>query len=295
MLMPEERCGRLHVVFARTMAVRLAVWLFTAHQLSAQSTTTSPDKSFPAFEVATVKLNTSNTPRNFWLDPGGRLTITSFTLRDLIRVSYGSDETKLQTTDQFIGGPSWLGVDRFDIAAKTGGDVYPGQPGGSARLLGMLRKLVTERFHLVVHSDVREMRIYRLALANKGGTLGPQLHHSTIDCPAPKPDEAPAPPDPVRWCGFRGVGSGVLTGQGVTVVQMATIFSGYPEVRRPVIDRTGLTGTFDLRLESAPGDTSQTGTSDFTAMREQLGLKLESTKGFVEVLVIDHAERPHED
>jgi uncharacterized protein (TIGR03435 family) len=159
----------------------------------------------------------------------------------------------------------------------------------------MLRKLVTERFHLVVHSDVREMRIYRLALANKGGTLGPQLHHSTIDCPAPKPDEAPAPPDPVRWCGFRGVGSGVLTGQGVTVVQMATIFSGYPEVRRPVIDRTGLTGTFDLRLESAPGDTSQTGTSDFTAMREQLGLKLESTKGFVEVLVIDHAERPHED
>jgi uncharacterized protein (TIGR03435 family) len=293
MLMPAERCARLHVVLA--MAPLVAAWLLRADPLSAQSTSTSPDQSLPAFEVATVKLNTSNAPRNFWLDPGGRLTITSFTLRDLIRVTYGSDETKLQTAAQFIGGPGWLGVDRFDIAAKTGGEVYPNQPGGNARLLGMLRKLIAERFHLAVHTEMRELRLYQLGVANKGGTLGPQLHPSSVDCPAPKPDEAPAPPDPVRWCGFRGAGTGILTGQGVTLVQMTTIFAGYPEVRRPVIDRTGLSGTFDLRLESAPGDTAEAGTSVFTALREQLGLKLESTKGLVEVLVIDHAERPRED
>jgi uncharacterized protein (TIGR03435 family) len=142
---------------------------------------------------------------------------------------------------------------------------------------------------------MREMRLYRLVLADKGGKLGPQLHPSAADCPAPKPDEAPAPPVPVRWCGFRGVGTGILTGQGVTLVQMSTIFAGYSGVRRPVIDKTGLSGTFDLRLESAIGDAVEAGTSAFTAMREQLGLKLESTKGSVEVLVIDHAERPHED
>jgi hypothetical protein len=130
MLMPEQRYARLHVVLA--MALLVTAWLFRPDPLSAQSTSTSPDQSLPAFEVATVKLNTSNAPRNFWLDPGGRLTITSFTLRHLIRVAYGSDETKLQTAAQFIAGP---GADRFDIAAKTAGDVYPGQPGGSARLL----------------------------------------------------------------------------------------------------------------------------------------------------------------
>jgi uncharacterized protein DUF3738 len=93
----------------------------------------------------------------------------------------------------------------------------------------MLRKLISERFHVVVHTEMREMRLHRL-----GGTLRPQLHPSVIDCPAPKPNEAPAPPDSVRWCGFRGVGTGIPTGQGVALVQMATSFAGYPEVRRPV-------------------------------------------------------------
>jgi uncharacterized protein (TIGR03435 family) len=263
------------------------------------------DQKLPTFEVATIKLNQSNAQRNFWLDPGGRFTITAFTLRDLIRVTYGSDETKLQTAAQFIGGPSWIAVDRFDIAAKAEGDVYPNQAGGNERLLGMLNRLITERFHLVVHTEMREMPIYLLVLANKDGKLGPGLHPSTIDCAEPKPDQAPAPPDPMRWCGFRGVGTGILSGQGVTLVQMSTIFSGYGEVRRPVIDRTGLTEKFDIHLESAPAALSgsltdsapvlnpqaDAGPSVFTAMQEQLGLKLESSKGPVEVLVIDHAEK----
>jgi uncharacterized protein (TIGR03435 family) len=266
-----------------------------------------PDQKLPAFEVATVKLH-KDAPRNFWIDPGGRFTITGFTLRDLIRVAYGSDESKFQTAAQFVGGPSWLAADRFDIAAKAEGDVYPNQAGGIARLLGMLNRLITERFRLVVHTEMREMPFYLLVLANKDGRLGPQLHPSTIDCPEPKPDQAPAPPDPVRWCGFRGVGSGIVSGQGVTLVQMATIFSGYGEVRRPVFDRTGLTGKFDLHIESAPAlpgpnaDASlvpnpqaDSGPSVFTALQEQLGLKLESTKGPVDVLVIDHAERPTPD
>ena len=173
----------------------------------------------------------------------------------------------------------------------------------------MLNRLITERFHLVVHTEMREMPMYVIVLANKDGKLGPQLHPSTIDCPEPKPDQAPAPPDPVRWCGFRGVGSGSVFAQGVTLVQMATIFSAYGEVRRPVFDRTGLTGKFDLHIESTPAllpganaDSSQvptppadSGPSVFTAMQEQLGLKLESTKGPVEVLVIDHAEKPTPD
>jgi uncharacterized protein (TIGR03435 family) len=269
--------------------------------------TAQPDEKAPAFEVATVKLH-RDAPRNFWIDPGGRFTITGFTLRDLIRVAYGSDESKLQTAAQFIGGPSWVAVDRFDIVAKAEGDVYPNQAGGIARLLGMLNRLITERFHLVVHTEMREMPIYLIVLASKDGKLGPQLHPSTIDCPEPKPDQAPAPPDPVRWCGFRGVGSGSVFAQGVTLAQMATTFSGYGEVRRPVFDRTGLTGKFDLHIESTPAlpesnaDSSlvptpqaDSGPSVFTALQEQLGLKLESTKGPVDVLVIDHVEKPTED
>jgi uncharacterized protein (TIGR03435 family) len=265
------------------------------------------DQKLPAFEVATVKLH-RDAPRNFWIDPGGRFTITGFTLRDLIRVAYGADESKLQTAAQFIGGPSWLAVDRFDIAAKAEGDVYPNQAGGIPRLLGMLNRLITERFRLIVHTEMREMPVYLIVLANKDGKLGPQLHPSIIDCPEPKPDQAAAPPDSVRWCGFRGVGSGSVLAQGVTLAQMATTFSGYGEVRRPVFDRTGLTGKFDLHIESAPAlpglnaDASSvpnpqadSGPSVFTAMQEQLGLKLEATKATVEVLVIDHAERPTPD
>jgi len=232
-------------------AAAAAVLMMTASIVVETQTATSSAR-LPAFEVATVKWHKSDAPRNFWLDPGGRLTITGFTLRDLIRIAYGSDESKLQTAAQFIGGPSWVATDRFDIAAKAEGDVYPNQADGSRQLLGMLNRLITERFRLVVHTEMREMPIYLLVLAGKDGKLGPGLHPSTVDCAEPKPDQAPAPPDPVRWCGFRGVGTGVLSGQSVTFAQMATIFSGYAEVRRPVFDRTGLSGKFDLHIESIP-------------------------------------------
>jgi len=126
-------------------AAAAALLMMTASIVVETQTATSSAR-LPAFEVATVKWHKSDAPRNFWLDPGGRLTITGFTLRDLIRIAYGSDESKLQTAAQFIGGPSWVATDRFDIAAKAEGDVYPNQAEGSRRLLGMLNRLITDAF-----------------------------------------------------------------------------------------------------------------------------------------------------
>jgi uncharacterized protein (TIGR03435 family) len=144
------------------------------------------------------------------------------------------------------------------------------------------------------------MQAFILGMSHRDGTLGPQLHESTIKCPrfvtgAPLPT-----PDPDRWCGIRAVG-GVITGHSVSAPEIAANLSGYPFVGRPVVDRTGLTGPYDFRLEFAPGfadaTDSDTGNAPglFTALREQLGLTLRSEKAVVPVIVIDHVEQPTPD
>jgi uncharacterized protein (TIGR03435 family) len=182
----------------------------------------------------------------------------------------------------------------------------------------MMQSLLEERFKLAVHRETRELPIYALVLARKDGKLGPELKVSTADCaafaargqgpsvpPPPKPGERPI-------CGIR-MGFGEIAGSGFALSAFANAIS--PTVQRIVVDRSGLSGNYDWYVkwtperlpQRAPGtpadqpfrmngvEIDPNGPSIFTAVQEQLGLKLEGSRGPVEVLVLDHIERPAPD
>jgi uncharacterized protein (TIGR03435 family) len=243
------------------------------------------------FEVASVKANMSGDAKvAIQMLPGGRFTATNATLRQLIRNAYQLQEF------QITGGPGWLDRDRFDIVAKAEG----GDDAGRGQL--MLQALLAERFALTVHIDKRELPIYTLVASKGDGTLGPELKPSGRECS-----------DAGRQgnrsgCDLRALPGSIAAG-GATLAELAAGLS--PLVGRIVQDRTGVPGTFAFTLRWTPDQRSPglqrkaqamglppadtEGSSLFTAVREQLGLKLDSQKGLVDVLVIDRAERPKED
>jgi uncharacterized protein (TIGR03435 family) len=256
----------------------------------------------PAFEVATIKPNKSgDQDGGDVFQPGGRWRAHNITVRELVRQAY-----RLQRF-QIVGGPNWITSDRFDIEAKAAGDLRPPRsPDDPFVGLLMLRTLLAERFNLIVHHETRELPMYALVMARSDRRLGPQLRMPETDCGAFDFRNSPTPP-PGGFCGGIKSGPGHFTGKGATIRQLALNLS--PLVARPVVDRTGLSGSFDLDLEwtpvsvprapDTPGDRESApvaqGPSIFTAVQEQLGLKLESTKGPVDTIVIDHVERPTED
>jgi uncharacterized protein (TIGR03435 family) len=168
-----------------------------------------------------------------------------------------------------------------------------------------LRNLLEERFKLKVHRETRDMDIYALVMARPGGAPGPGRKPTTQDCAAaaaaarrggPPPTGKPGEP----FCGIQG-GPGKLRFGGLPAASLASAFSG--PAGRMVVDRTGLTGSWDFELtyaiegrggaDAPPVDPNAP--SFFTAVQEQLGLKLEPTKGPVDVLVIDSIEKAVED
>jgi uncharacterized protein (TIGR03435 family) len=293
--------------FLKATAAIVVVGAVNALRAQALGTDTTP----PAFEVASVKPNnTIGGPRAFDLH-GDRLTATNMPLRDLIWEAYGSPAIQLHS--QIVGGPSWVASDGFDIAAKADGELTPG-PRASAdwpdgrpdRALAMLQNLLEDRFKVKVHTEKREVSIYALVLANRGGKLGPRLQPS--DCTHPRA-ATQGPTDSAPACGrFSGLLTGNQNGHGVTLAQLGAL-STYWSIRRPVLDRTGLSGAFDFHIEFTPSfvpapnpgapmvanPAADSGPNLFTAFREQLGLKLESTRAPVDVLVIDHVEQPTPD
>jgi uncharacterized protein (TIGR03435 family) len=265
-----------------------------------------------SFEVATVKQNNSGEPFvRIGMAPGGRFTATNVPLRQLITIAYQVQPFQID------GGPNWMASDRFDIVAKAAGELPPPQPGRPGPLQSMMKALLADRFHLVVHNARKEMPIYALLPARSDGKLGPRIHQSTTDCAAilaagrrggGPPPQPPSLTDPIP-CGMRVLPGGLSIG-GMPLSQFAQFASG--TLQRIVVDRTGLTSNFDIDLTWTPdqlpqgrGDPSPgapalppidpNGPSLFTAVQEQLGLKLESTKGPVDVLVIDRAEKPTEE
>jgi uncharacterized protein (TIGR03435 family) len=279
-------------------------------------------QSLPQFEVASVKPNKSGDGRvMLGVQPGGRFTATNVPLRVLIRNAY-----QLQDF-QIVGAPSWIADERFDIVAKAEGGDAMGDPfraeqnGQPSRGQLMIRALLADRFKLVVHNEEKEMPIYALILARSDGKLGPQLKASDVDCAAiiaaarARGGRGPMgpPPDPGRGgpppqCGVR-IGPGNMAVGGSPMTQVASslsIFAG-----RIVVDKTGLSGAYDFTLTWTPDQMPQrppgapeplvngvpidpNGPSLFTAVQEQLGLKLDSQRGAVAVLVIDRVERPTE-
>jgi bla regulator protein blaR1 len=297
----------LAIAGAAAVAGPIAAGLVNAPRLRAQADVLRIGEQ--KFEVASVKPNKSgDLPTRIQLQPGGRITAENMSLRNLIRFAF-------QVQDfQLVGGPDWLEKERFDILAKAEHDIVPGPPGTTGPGQLMLRSLLADRFKLTIHQEKRELPVYALMLARADGRLGPQLKRSTTDCAAiiaaargrGGPGPGPAA-NGVLQCGMR-MSPGTMLGGGFPLSQLVTSLSQF--VRRTVVDRTGLTGDFDLELRWTPDQmpsgtpppgapqpppVDPNGPSIFTALQEQLGLKLESTKDAVDVLVIDHIEAPAPD
>ena len=269
------------------MVIHLAGVVVAAEQRTASSD--------PAFEVASIKPTVSDAREGISVQPDG-VRFTGFQVRTLITIAYRAEG--IQRFDQLVGAPSWTGVDRFDIVAKAGSSLAAQEP-MAARLPAMLRALLRERFRLRAHAETRSMPAFALRVARRDRRLGQQLRESTSDCSASGRAQA-GQSDSDTWCGIRATG-GVITGRSVSSAQLAGNLSGYPTIDRFVADRTGLTGRYDFRLEYSPavvggGDAAANpGPSLFTALTEQLGLRLQPEKAVLPVLVIDRVEKPTPD
>jgi uncharacterized protein (TIGR03435 family) len=262
----------------------------------------------PTFEVASVKQNKSGENRvMIQMQPGGRLNATNVTLRQLIRFAYGIQDF------QMIGGPDWIDSEHFDVIGKAEGDPQPSLPGTQGPVQKMMAALLKDRFKLATHNETREQPTYALVLARGDGKLGAGLMQSTTDCAALVRNRANQPPPPIGpgqrpMCGIM-IGPGRMGGGGFPLSQLAMTLS--QTVRRPVVDKTGLSGMWDFELTFAPdlqqgppgsppallngGPVDPNAPSIFTAVQEQLGLKLDSQRGFVDVTVIDSASLPTPD
>jgi uncharacterized protein (TIGR03435 family) len=261
----------------------------------------------PAFEVASVKPNTDVGATPTWLNgQSGSVRITAYRVRQLIAIAY--DSNAIQTRDQIVGGPTWLDSDRFDIVAKANGSLDADETGRPTRLLAMLRSLLEDRFKLRMHTEHRKAGVYLLTPARKDGRIGSQLHRSSQqECRGPVGSLVPA--DSVHWCGWRGFGTGHYTIQGLTMEDMARGFASAWSIGRPVLDHTGLSGRWDAQLDFVPtfvqgpnpdsgpvqNPAADSGPDMVSALRDQLGLKLEGGKAMIEHFVIDHVERPSAD
>jgi uncharacterized protein (TIGR03435 family) len=245
----------------------------------------------PAFEVASIKLNKSGSGSSHSDFDHGRFTATNVRVKSLLEYeAYGI------TGAQIVGGPDWLNSEAFDISAKVDDATTERMKTFDREQRSqfdrqLFQQLLADRFKLAVHWETKELPVYALAVA-KGG---PKLTKSK------------------DADGSTSVSSGngrmaQMTAKGVTMARLAQTLtqSSSRELGRIVIDKTGMEGAYDLALQWMPDDRSAAmtnasnensaaaGPSIFTALQEQLGLKLESTKGPVESLVIDHIEQPSE-
>ncbi len=255
----------------------------------AQST---PPAKPQEFEVATVKASAPDARGTMInIQPGGVLTVKNAPLKQLITMCYDLREF------QVSGGPGWLGTDHYDVEAKSEAVANPPDPRSMTdaqrtemqnQLKERMRSLLAERFQLTARREMKEMPIYALVQAKGGSKL------------------QPSKPEPGGNQGMR-MQRGMMTGMSASVEMLANSMANL--TGRPVVDKTGLQGKFDWKLEwtpetapAQPGMTSDkqaaanppdlSGPSLFTALQEQLGLKLESQKGPAPVLIIDRVEKP---
>ena len=273
----------------RSVRFSLFVFPLLASALAAQVVKSDGPK--PQFEVATVRPNKSgDVNASIRIQPGGRLTATNQTLRNLIRNAFN-----LQP-DQMIGGPDWMASDRYDVVAKIA-DADLNEKGMAPAPQVMLRvqSLLEDRFQMMTHWETRDLPVYALVVATEG-KLGPKLKVHTGDCDLTG-KSLPPPGSPAMNCGTRSnmtPASAKVTGSGISMEIFARTLAG--GTGRNVIDKTGLAGSYDLELEFTPDQSADNvGASLFTAIQEQLGLKLDSQRAPVEVLVIDRLERPTPD
>lgn len=274
----------------RLILTGMAVTLCSGYA-AAQST--PPPAAAPGrlmFEVASVKQNKSGDQRiTMNALPTGRITAVNVPLNNLIRNAY-----QLQPHEMIEGSrlPPWVNSDRWDIVAQAAANTGP------TEWRVMLQNLLVERFRLVLRREVREMPSYALVLARSDRRLGPQLTPSALDCAALEAAAlaSSGASGRVQVCGLE-IGPAGISGRGVQISRLVRGLS--PPAGRYVVDATGLTERFDLELKwtdptAAAADAAADSAALFTAVQEQLGLRLEPRQLPVNVLVIESAERPRE-
>ncbi|HET9191350.1 MAG TPA: TIGR03435 family protein [Vicinamibacterales bacterium] len=274
----------------RRLSLAIGLTLLTA--FVAAERPQSPDR--PTFEVASIKPNKSAESRNGAdAAPSGRVTVTNMTLYNLVRNAFELQPHELVSGERM---PPWVESERWDIVAQG----PPLKDPSSQQLLRqMLRNLLVDRFKLNSRRETREVPVYALVHARSDRQLGPQIRPSTLDCAA-QIAAARAPGTArgsIQQCGRR-VGPGYMATFGMSLKDFGAALS--TSAGRFVIDATGLTDRFDLELKwnPEPGTTDAgapaDGASLFTALQEQLGLRLEARRAPVNVFVLETAERPEE-
>jgi uncharacterized protein (TIGR03435 family) len=245
----------------------------------------------PSFEVATIKPNDSGATRMQGLNIRGRnFTTRASSLEDLISFAYNVQ------SKQIVNGPSWIDSDRYDINAVPDAEGVP----NTEQIRVMIRKLLTDRFKLTFHHEKRDMSAYVLTVGKDGSKLKPTEIHGNLP-----------------GLGFRPVKGGLMLMAMNATTDDLTGFLQILVLDRPVVDHTGLTGRYDLRCTFAPDDSQfgghppmppksdapapatapSTASEDsqpslFDAFENQLGLKLSAEKTSVDVIAIDHVEKP---
>ena len=239
---------------------------FLASFLAFAAAVTADAQARPTFEVSTVRQNLSGTGGNRIGVSGQTLTMSNVTLNICLKMAYDLQDSQ-------ISGPDSINSDRFDIVAKASGPIH-----SQDELKLMLQSLLTDRFHLKLHREERDLSIYALVIG-KGGpkfTKSVGEGHTSL------------------------MGKGTLVARYAPMKALATFLSG--PMQRPVVDMTGMEGEFDFKFDLmayAPPDLEPSKNPDVAAMvlsglEPELGLKLESRKAPTSVLVIDHLEKPDE-
>jgi uncharacterized protein (TIGR03435 family) len=263
----------------------------------------------PKYDVATIKPATGSDGRMMFLFVPGGIQLEGVPAQMLLREAFNIED------DHIIGAPAWVKTKRFDVQAKVSPEDAPKLDKLKfEERRSMLVPLLVERFNLKYHHETRELPGYALVVA-KGG---PKMKVSDIQGPPPKPPDPSSNPKPggaggtpPRGPRLRMMGRGNIESEGTNTEMLARVLSG--QLGRTVTDKTGLTGNYDFTLQWTPDDATApmpggadggpphnesgsdaVGPSLFTALQEQLGLKLESTKGMADVIVIDHIDAPSE-
>jgi len=238
-----------------------------------------------AFEVASIKLTPPDwaAGRFIRMQSANRFIARNHAVRTLIAAAFNLSPRAI------LGGPDWVDSEHYDITAKTPGELRP----NLNEQMAMLRALLADRFKLTFHREPKELSIYALTVA-KGGS---RLKETTVS-----PDATPEGPPPLIF--VVSPQAVRLPGRDASVAELASVLQR-AALDHPVLDRTGLSGRYDFDLEFAPDDAVFGGALGkgpddaakpglFAAIQQELGLRLEATKGSVEVMVIDHVERPSE-
>jgi len=254
-----------------------AAWAIPAPPVPLKAMAADAD---PVFDVAVIKLNTTAGPGKGFQLRGRQFSTLNTSVSDIITFAYGLHAR------QITGGPAWMESEKYDVTAKPAGE---GQPNDKQWKI-MFQKLLADRFQLTFHREKKELSVYAIVV----GKSGPKLTKSAGN------------PSGLPGLFFRGLGDLPVT--NATIADFAGVMQS-AVLDRPVVDQTGLEGRFDFQLKWTPDETQFGGlgikvpppTDDaaappdlFTAMQDQLGLKLQAAKAPVDVIVIDRVAKPSE-